>query len=62
MASAGLQPQPEGETPDHSVRFLVRVSPERLAEFDRLVASDGITAVICALERERVEAEKAATA
>jgi hypothetical protein len=53
MSSAGLQPQPEGEaqTPQASMH----VSPERLAEFDRLVASNGIDAVMAALERERLE-------
>ncbi len=57
MASGGLQPQPEGET---RLDSSMRVSPERLAEFDRLIASDGITAVMRALEREREERARVA--
>ena len=51
MGSAGLRPQPEGE----ALSQAVRVSPERLAEFDRLVARGGIDAVMAALERERLD-------
>ena len=56
MGFGGLCPEPEGEAPSEAMR----ISPQRLAEFDRLVASNGITAVVAALERERLERESGA--
>ncbi len=45
MVSSVLQPQPEGDVLPEATC----VSPERLAEFDRLFVSGGITAVINAV-------------
>jgi len=68
MAVAGLQPQLEGELPSAPVHVSAERLAEfdrLVAEFERLVvrrdvdrnerlvAGDGITAIICALERER---------
>lgn len=43
MSSVGLHP-------DEEVEPAVRVSPERLAEFDRLYAQGGMDAVMTALK------------
>ena len=50
MAAAGLRPHPESI-------LSKRVSPERLAEFDRLMEAGGIEAIIRAVGSEPVDAD-----
>lgn len=47
MGSAGLRPYEVDEHPK-------RVSPERLAEFDRLYAEGGIDAIIETIKRQEI--------